>query len=49
MDYLEQDWTYWQPQKIKFVDRAKHMLDTSLLSDVEFLVGDKEEVGALYL
>jgi len=38
----------WQSQKHTPVDRAKHMLDTGLYSDLEFLVGDNREVISVF-
>lgn len=40
-DSLSKD---WQCSKFKSVDRAKHLLETGLHADYEFLVGDDVSV-----
>ena len=40
----EADDSDWQSQKQTPMDRAKHMLETGLYSDLEFLVGDERQV-----
>lgn len=35
----------WQISKLTSVERAKHLLETGLYADCEFLVGDDEKDG----
>ena len=39
----------WQMAKMTNSDRARHMLETSLYADCEFLVGGDDEVKEVYL
>ncbi len=34
----------WQSSKLTTLDRTKHILETSLYADCDFLVGDEKEV-----
>ncbi len=38
----------WQIAKMTNGDRARHMLETSLYADCEFLVGGNDEVKEVY-
>lgn len=43
----EDDDPDWQSQKHTPADRAKHMLELGLYSDVEFTVGDEHQVNSI--